>query len=1000
MIFKKLTFTFIFLSLLFVACLPMQVEDKVQAFSVLEKVNPFIGTGGHGHTFPGATAPFGMVQLSPDTRLKGWDGCSGYHYTDSIIYGFSHTHLSGTGVADYCDILLKPSIGEAFFENGYESTTKIGYASYFSKSSESASPGFYKVSLKEGIDVELTASERAGYHKYTFNQTSNSHIILDLEHRDKLLGTNLEIIDSTTVRGMRRSNSWAEDQFVFFFLKFSKPFTKVKTQTKAFSISENITDSLRVKAIFNFEVKAGEIIEVKVGISAVDVEGAKNNLTKEIGYKSFETVRKETEQLWDKELSKIKVSGGKDEDLVNFYTSLYHSMIAPNLFSDVDGRYRKIVRKEWKSKEKYPIGQLSENENQYTVFSLWDTYRAAHPLYTIIDQKRTKQYIQTFLRQYQEGGQLPIWELAGNYTGCMIGYHSVSVISDAFTKGVRGFDANLALEAMVHSANLKTLGRNSLIKKGFIPTEDEPESVSKNLEYAYDDWCIATFADKLGEEKIANEFYQRAQSYKNLYNSAAKFLMGRNNGGWISNFKPEEVNFNYTEANGWQYSLAVPQDISGLIDLMGGEKELESHLDQLFTTSTATSGRTQVDITGLIGQYAHGNEPSHHMAYMYNFVGQPWKTQEKVHQILDEMYTNSPDGLSGNEDCGQMSAWFVLSAMGFYSVLPGSNEYVIGSPRFEKITIELENKNVFRINANNYSAKNKFIQAVRFNAETYSRSYITQEMIESGGELVFEMGETPNKEWANKHENYPKSKITQSLIAIVPSIEAVSYTIEDSMLVTMKTPETGANIYYTINGTEPNSNSYLYKKPFFIKGTKFLKAKSYSPRGPISKTVTANFIKIPKGRTVSLVNKYSNHYNGGGDNALINILRGGNEFRTGNWQGFEGKDLIATVNLGKETEINKLSLSCLQDIRSWIWFPKEVIFYTSNDGNNFTLVGKVKNDSPITKEGNYLKNFTVEIGSVKAKYIKVEAINYGENPPWHLSPGGTAWLFADEIIIE
>jgi predicted alpha-1,2-mannosidase len=491
-------------------------------------VNPFIGTGGHGHTFPGATRPFGMVQLSPDTRLEGWDGCSGYHNTDSIVYGFSHTHLSGTGVGDYCDILLKPCVGAVNWNNGYKSSPDSGYASYFNKQTEIAEAGFYSMELEEGIKVELTTTERAGFHRYTFENVENAHVIIDLEHRDKLLDANLEFVNDSTVQGFRRSKSWAEDQHVFFYAVFNKKFD-ASLVVEEYNISPDTTMKLATRGALKFDLNEGEELLVKVGISAVDLEGAKKNLEAEISGWDFDRVRTESNQAWNKELAKIDVEGAEDDKVI-FYSALYHTMIAPNLFSDVDGRYRKMLRKD-SVQQKTRIGQLPEGENQYTVFSLWDTYRAAHPLYTIVDEKRTNEYIRTFLRQYKDGGQLPVWELSGYYTGCMIGYHSVPVIADAYVKGITDWDVNLALEAMQHSATASDLGLPSLIKKGFIPTGDEPESVSKTLEYAYDDWCIAQFAKGLDESEIYEEYISRAQNYKNLYNPKNGFLQGRRNGG-------------------------------------------------------------------------------------------------------------------------------------------------------------------------------------------------------------------------------------------------------------------------------------------------------------------------------------------------------------------------------------------------------------------------------------------------------------------------------------
>ena len=957
-------------------------------------VNPFIGTGGHGHTFPGATRPFGMVQLSPDTRLEGWDGCSGYHYTDSVVYGFSHTHLSGTGVGDYCDILLKPCIGEVFMNNGYKSSPDSGYASHFDKSSEIAEAGYYAMNLDEGIKVELTTTERTGFHRYTFENADNAHVILDLEHRDMLLDANLEFVNETTVQGFRRSQSWAEDQHVYFYVEFSKPF-EANLVVSHFDRSPQESLDLATKSALKFDLQDGEELLVKVGISSVDLEGAKKNLEAEIDHWDFEKVRRESKEVWHKELSKINVEG-KEQDKVIFYSALYHSMIAPNLFSDVDGRYRKMVRKD-SIQHKSEIGQVKEDENHYTIFSLWDTYRATHPLYTIIDEKRTNAFIRTFLRQYQDGGQLPVWELSGNYTGCMIGYHSVPVIADAYVKGITDWDIDLALEAMQHSATSPHLGLPSYMEKGFIPTGDEPESVSKTLEYAYDDWCIAQVANGLGNAEVFKEYTSRAQNYKNLFNAQNGFLQGRTNGGWYGPFVPEEVNFNYTEANGWQYSLAVPQDVSGLIDLMGGNEKFVSHLDNMFTATSETEGRHQVDITGLIGQYAHGNEPSHHMAYLYNYAGQPWKTQERVSEILETMYQNAPDGLSGNEDCGQMSAWYVLSSMGFYPVCPGSDQYVIGTPIFEQATANLENGNQFKISR---SGEGKYIQSASLNGSEFSASFITHSQILAGGELEFEMGTEPNKSWGVGDGNQPTSSIDDETFVIVPSITADSRTFEDSLVVEISSPVKELEVRYILITETDTSKVLQYTNPIVIHESTIISATSISKLNYQSHPVRADFKKIKGGRTIKLNSEYSNQYSAGGDKALIDQITGGNEFRTGDWQGYR-EDLEAIVDLGKIESIRSVSLGCLQDIKSWIWLPKKVTFYFSKDGNSWKEMPPHNNPTiPDNQYGGPRGEFTGLYAWEKARYIKVVAENYGECPAWHLGAGGKTWLFVDEITIN
>ena len=542
---KKVNIDKIYILVFFLMLYSCNNQPENKENSLIKFVNPFIGTGGHGHTYPGATMPFGMMQLSPDTRLDGWDGCSGYHYSDKYIYGFSHTHLSGTGVSDYGDILLMPT-NKAIFNNGADG--KEGYRAHFSHENEVAKPGYYKVHLDTtNIDVELTVSKRSGMHKYQYPSSKNQVLILDLEHRDELNDFKIAIINEKEVSGFRHSKAWATDQRLFYHIEFSHP---VKDALRDYEVAPT-------KESFEFINPNNEPVFIKIGISAVDEQGAKQNLAQEIGNKSFEDIKKEAQQNWEQQLEKIVIEADDLNNKTNFYTALYHTMLAPNLYQDVDGRYRGMDLN---------IHQTKDFE-YYTVFSLWDTYRAAHPLYTIIEQERTNDFINTFLAKYDEGGIMPIWDLAANYTGCMIGYHAVPVIADAYLKGIRNYDADKALEAMKHSATRDKLGLDSYKNLGFIPVDKESESVSKTLEYAYDDWTIAEMAKSMGKKEDYKTFLERAQNYKNVFDPSSKFMRGRFRNKWFAPFDPYEVNFNYTEANSWQYSFYVPQDISGFMNL-------------------------------------------------------------------------------------------------------------------------------------------------------------------------------------------------------------------------------------------------------------------------------------------------------------------------------------------------------------------------------------------------------------------------------------------------
>jgi len=946
-------------------------------------VNPFIGTGGHGHTYPGATMPFGMVQLSPDTRLEGWDGCSGYHNSDNIIYGFSHTHLSGTGVSDYGDVLFMPMIGEPSFNNGYETGPDGGYASRFNKNTEHASPGYYTVQLSDyDIKAELTVTERAGMHRYTFPSEQIAQIIIDLEHRDKLLDASIKAseIYPDEVEGFRISQAWAKEQHVYFVAKFSHTIREAAIHK---------LDSLNTKIQLSFDLKDSYELLVKVGISAVSIEGARKNLNAEIPDWNFDHVKEHAQAAWNKQLKKIEIETENEVHREVFYTAMYHSMLNPNLFTDVDGQYRGMDLKTHQAR----------GHKRYTVFSLWDTFRATHPLFTIIEKERTNDFIRSFLGQYQEGGSLPIWELAGNYTGCMIGYHAIPVIVDAYMKGVRDYDANKALEAMVYSARQSHLGLESYKESGCVLAEKEAESVSRTLEYAYDDWCIAIMAKELGKIDIYQEFIKRAQSYKNVFDPNTGFMRARINGGWFSPFDPSEVNFNYTEANSWQYSLFAPQDISGLTSLMGGNNKLEEYLDNLFTASSQTTGRQQVDITGLIGQYAHGNEPSHHMAYLYNYIGKPWKTQERVHQILTTLYTNQPDGLSGNEDCGQMSSWYVLSAMGFYPVTPGSDHYVIGTPLFNKAIINLTADKSFAIIAYRNSPEEIYIQSAELNGKPYHATYISHEDIEAGGELTLHMSGSKNDQWGASPEHWPVSSIPATHnITPAPFIITKGRTFSDSLSVEIGCANSESNIYYSVDGSEPTKNATPYTAPFTITESSYIRAISLVD-GVKSYVTETRLGKLDGSVSISLGSEYANQYSAGGDKALIDLIKGDPNFRTGSWQGYQ-EDLNAIVDLGKVREINSISTGFLQDISSWIWYPNSVEYYTSTDGRNYTLVEKIENYFPDEEYGSFIKEVTAQTQSTSARYVKVIAKNYGKCPPWHLGYGGQAWIFSDEITIN
>ncbi len=961
---------------------PRQLKKTAKKKSTF--VNPFIGTGGHGHTYPGASTPFGMIQLSPDTRFDGWDGCSGYHYSDSIIYGFSHTHLSGTGVSDYGDLLIVPQSGEPIIEPGY--SIKDGYGSSFSHEYEVATPGMYSVKLiSENIDVRLTVSERCGMHEYTFNNDNEEHhILIDLDHRDHVLSAGIEILNEKSIHGFRISESWANEQHFYFYLESNIAFSKTK----------KITRNGKNKLLLTYPKSVKKIL-LKVGISAVDENGARSNLRKEMPSWVFRIIERNALNLWDKELNKIDFTSEDKDIKTTFYTSLYHSFLAPNIFNDVDGRYRGRDLK---------IHQLDpQKTTNYTVFSLWDTYRGTHPLFTLTQEKRTNEFIQTFLRQYDQGGDLPVWELAGNETECMIGYHSASVIADASLKGLTNFDLAKASEALLATSTFDEYGKMPYRKNGFISAGDEPESVSKTLEYAYDDFCIAQFLSEYGSfsnAEQARKYLNSSFNFINLFDPQTKFMRGRRSGQWLSPFDPSEVNFNYTEANSWQYSLYAPHAIGVLRNLLGGKDSLEGWLDRLFTTKSDLAGRHQVDITGLIGQYAHGNEPSHHMAYLYNYTNSPYKTQLYVHRILDEMYSNTPNGLSGNEDCGQMSSWYVLSSMGLYSIAPGNPYYEIGRPISDKVKLNLSNGNKFIIKSLNQSNPNNIIQSIQLNGESISRLYLHHSEILKGGLLELEFGKL-NQNNTPIFEHAPTlSKLPHGVIP-VPFFEQEERVFDDSLKLSLSVVfSIYYDIHFTLDGSTPTLDSPFYTEPFWINDNTTVRAMTVSS-GVQSSIISNDFVKRDQGINLELMSEYANQYSAAGKYTLIDGIRGNNEFRTGDWQGYLAQDIIAEVSFDSPRHLTTLGIGCLSDMKSWIFLPREVLIEASYDGNEFVKLGTIKqNEEKESDLPPHQVDYTINVKTSQSfKKIRFTVRSTGKCPKWHLATGNDTWMFVDELIL-
>ncbi|MBP5540325.1 MAG: GH92 family glycosyl hydrolase [Bacteroidales bacterium] len=948
---------------------------------VTRYVNPFVGTDGHGHTFPGAIVPFGQIQPGPDTRLEGWDGCSGYHYTDDTLYGFSHTHLNGTGCEDLCDVLLMPVTAENSYRSGGQPEALEGwhftksmpqeeFRSHFSHRSEKATPGYYRVVLdRNRVMVELTATERVAAHRYTFPSQGKKGFVVDLRHRDRVIDAGFDAWKKgSPLTGWRESNAWNPHQKCFFALECNQEIEAVHLFDGGWKALVVLPDKCRE-------------VEVFVAISGVDGQGACNNLATHGHDADFDVLHKAATERWEKTLGKIAVEGGSLREKKNFYTALYHCYTQPYLWSDADGRYRGMDDSIYTSETR-----------MYTVFSLWDTYRACHPLMTILEPERTQEWVATMLRQYETGGELTMWELWGNETHCMIGYHACPVILEAMQAGLLDEwpdEKRMALlEAMVATSN-RTEAHRAYGEQGYLDSQKDNESVSKTLEYAFDDWCIAQFAliemshgpEPVGSEKynylneVADLYMRRAQSWQNIMD-ADGFMHARRNGGFVTPFNPTEVNNNYTEANCWQYSSYVPHDVEGWIARLGGKEKAEAFLDTLFSTSSKTTGRDQSDITGMIGQYAHGNEPSHHAAYLYAYVGAPEKLDKTVHRILHELYSPTPDGLCGNEDCGQMSAWYVLSAMGFYPVCPGSGEYVTVSPLFDRVTLHRDGKEDIVIDKRNWQP------GLFWDGEDYR-----------------------NSESRNRFDGqrYPAA----------PVFSDWQQKFEDSCLVEIFVPSTTSttsptSIYYTLSGGTPDKNATRYTEPITVRGDAIIKAVAYdTATGLYSPVVSHTMTRFVADKRLSYVTRPDPQYTENGEEGLIDRLHGTENYRIGGWQGWTG-DMEVIVDLLETRAVYSVGVECLENMRSWIFFPRQVEISTSLDGQHYTdrwiIPTDRKNKFPDSRERqgeSVVHNFEAfNLEAVDARYLRIKAVNYGKMPDWHVSAGEQAWLFVDEVEVH
>jgi len=764
------------LSSLAVATNPSLELDALKAFdekaanrkSFTQFVDVFIGTGGHGHCYPGATTPFGMVQLSPDTGVGDWDHCSGYHHDDTSIMGFSHTHLSGTGAADLLDILLMPGTGPVHTEPGSRENPTAGYRSRFSHQTERGEPGYYTVFLDDyKVLAELTATPRAGLHRYTFPADQTSHFVVDLAHGTidppermycNVISAELHVVGNDTITGGRRVEEWAPGRYIYFAMKFSKPFasTEIVADTKSLGANVREAQGKFLKCVVHCPTTKDEVILVKVGISAVSIEGALRNLQAEVPAWDFDGARRAANAAWDKELAKITIETNRADHKKIFYTAFYHSLVAPTLFSDVDGQYRGMDLQ---------VHRLPAGAKNYTTYSLWDTYRALHPLYTLVQTDRLPDFLNALiLMAEQSPAGVPVWPLQAVETGCMIGYHSAPVLAEAYVKGIAGVDYAKAYPLWRKRAmNDDYRGLGYYRKLGFIPCDLEEESVSKVLEYAYDDWAVAHLARAAGSTEDYRLLLQRSRNYKNVFDGSITFMRGKlANGQWADPFDPRGMGHSkkwrdFTESNSWQATFLNQHDLYEYMKLFGGEKGFVDKLDGLFNASSELPPDAPPDIAGLVGQYAHGNEPSHHVAYLYAYAGQHYKTQARVRMLLETMHHNDPDGVAGNEDCGQMSAWYVLSALGFYAVDPVSGNYVFGGPLFDRASIQLGNGKALVIETVGNGPEQSYVQSVTWNGKPYTRSWFHHADIAQGGTFVIHMGAKPNEQFGAAMADRPPS---------------------------------------------------------------------------------------------------------------------------------------------------------------------------------------------------------------------------------------------------